>query len=236
MRDIIDITFDLETADTAVTAAPLQLAAVAWQRHMPVEIGYAPWLTEGGKPVCYNRHADLTQGMMDGLTISADTAAWWSRQSPAVQRAAAGSPADRLAPRDLWQTFFAWVEAVGRQTGARHTVLWCQGQDFDIAMLRHAARRYGLALPVTQYSFRDARTLALETTLCASHVTADMLFDDPKGAPYEWYPAMPASEAGLTAGAAHDALYDAMRTAWGTWHCLRRISGMRDLQNDGMTE
>ena len=181
---------------------------------------------------------------MDGLTVSGDTQQWWSRQKDEVRRAVTGDPRSRLTPRELWQTFFAWTEAVRERTGARHLVLWCQGQDFDIAMMRYQAHRYGLRLPVSQYSLRDCRTLALELALlrdrtphdaarrCADPrpLTPDELFSAPSREPYRHLPPLPATALAAAAPFAaagtlqpHEPLYDALRSSWSTWHALREL-------------
>lgn len=258
--DIIDITFDLETADTAVTAAPLQLAAVAWLRN--AELSYQtggrrdPFLRQkdiyndnenenenGEALVAYSRHCDLTAAWMDGLTVSSDTQQWWSRQKDEVRRAVTGDPRSRLTPEELWQTFFAWTEAVRERTGARHLVLWCQGQDFDIAMMRYQAHRYGLRLPVSQYSLRDCRTLALELALLFDRtphadapsrtprpLTPDELFSAPSREPYRHLPPLPATALAAAAPFAaadtlqpHEPLYDALRSSWSTWHAIQEL-------------
>lgn len=231
MNKIIDITFDLETCDVTPSAAPMQLAAVAWDRTR-IKADGDPFLRDEA-PVSadspaeallllFNRRADLTAAVMDGLSFSQDTIDFWSRQRIEAKREVMGTePSQRLSPEELWRTFFAWCEAVKGRTGSDHICLWCQGQDFDIPMMKHCATKYGLQMPFNQYSFRDCRTLALEAALTARD-RADEIFRHPKTEPYRLLPPMP----DYLTGYSHDAAFDCIRSTWSTWHVLLQMKGL----------
>lgn len=215
---ILDITFDLETCDVTPTAAPLQLAAVAWDRTKKDAEG-DPFLRDGKQLIAFNMRCDLTEAVMDGLTFSQNTIDFWSRQPRKTQQRVIGTESDiRLSPKELWYAFFDWCDSLKDETDSDHIVLWCQGQDFDIPMMKHCAAKYGLKMPFNQYSFRDCRTLAFEMALTTED-RIDEMFRYPKSAPYDYLPPIPEALQGYS----HDALFDCIRSTWSVWHILNKI-------------
>lgn len=218
---ILDITFDLETCDVTPTAAPMQLAAVAWDRTR-TEADRDPFLRLGEdfKAIrMFDFRCDLTEAVMDGLTFSQDTISFWSRQPRETQQRVIGSDTDhRFSPKDLYRQFFDWISDVKEDKEADHVVLWCQGQDFDIPMMKHCVAKYGLQMPFNQYSFRDCRTLAFEVALMQADRTDD-IFRHPKSAPYEALPSIP----DYLAGYSHDAAFDCIRSTWSVWNIMLRL-------------
>ena len=216
---LLDITFDLETCDVSPSAAPMQLAAIAWNRYVPVDGDADPFMRDGDNELhIFDERTDLSFCVMDGYSFSQDTIDFWSRQKPEVQAIVTDTDRQKLSPRQLYERFFRWITEAKEQYKADHVALWCQGQDFDIPMMKFAASKYGLRMPVSQYSFGDARTLAFSFALKDAE-RADDVYRRPKVAPYEALPPIPEQLDGYS----HDAVYDCIRTTWSTWHLLYRM-------------
>jgi hypothetical protein len=212
---ILDITFDLETCDVSPSAAPMQLAALAWDRESTDD---DPFLrTSDGSLMSFDERTDLACAVMDGFTFSQSTIDFWSRQKPEVQAVVTDPSRPKLSPQQLYERFFQWITDTKQAYGADYIVLWCQGMDFDIAMMKYAADKFKLKLPVNQYGYRDARTVAFEAAVRRGN-DVDDLFHRPKAAPYEYLPPLPDTLNGYS----HDALFDCIRTTWSTWHLIRR--------------
>ena len=225
---IIDITFDLETCDVSPSAAPLQLAAIAWDRttRKPISIDTPtdPFLRdkEDHELCIFNERVDLACAVMDGFTFNQDTIDFWARQEPEVQAVVVNGDRQKLSPQMLYESFFKWLTTMKEMFEADHLVLWCQGQDFDIPMMKYAAMKFGLKIPVNQYSYRDARTIAFE--MAATNADRiDEVFSQPKTAPYEFLPPIPDNLMGYS----HDAVFDCIRTAWSTWNFLMELSSFK---------
>lgn len=179
----------------------------------------------------FDFRCNLTEAVMDGLTFSQDTIDFWSRQPRETQQRVIGGGEDELfSPRRLYQEFFAWIEDLKQDEEADHVVLWCQGQDFDIPMMKHCAAKYGLKMPFNQYGFRDCRTVAFEMALMDTGRT-DEIFRHPKSAPYELLPPIPDALMGYS----HDASFDCIRSTWSTWNVMLRMRQSAQLIRTGIS-
>ena len=216
--ELLDITFDLETCDVSPSAAPMQLAAVAWDRYAPAEADADPFMRDGDELRIFDERTDLSFCVMEGYSFSQDTIDFWARQEPEVQAIVTDTGRPKLSPRQLYERFFRWILDTKQAFGAEHVALWCQGQDFDIPMMKYAASKYGMKMPVSQYSFSDARTLAFAFAL-KDPGNADYVYLRPKTAPYEALPPVPEH----LGGHSHDAVFDCIRTTWNTWQLLYRM-------------
>lgn len=229
----IDITFDLETCATTANAAVMQVAAVAWDRMGQT----TPFIYDSNnhRQLIFNRHVDLRSCVMDCFDFDQETIAWWSRQSKEAKEAV--STGEVYSLRDTFQSFISWIEEMKNLLGAESICLWCQGMDFDGAILRNIAAKYNIKLPFRYQQFRDCRTVILEyavadmrgMALCAGSDTGtaydgtplspyDILRDDKKA--YKCYDPLP-DEYG-DKNRVHDALYDCLRSAWNTWQALNK--------------
>jgi len=225
----IDITIDFETCALTTNAAPLSVAAVAWER-----AGGIPFLDERGVEP-FVGYFDLRDAFMLGMDISRDTQQWWREQGDRARRSLLeGRPRPVVAVlRDLLD----WIRlrAVAG-TQADSFCLWSQGTDFDIALLRNLCRfffDYGIEEIVPHTSFRDCRTVILEAarTICSSRsalsVTEQDILQDPSRA-YTLFADLPQEYA--SGGEAHDALYDCRRSTWYTWqalNCMKTYCGSK---------
>lgn len=207
----LDITFDLETCSTKVTAAIMQLGAVAWNRNAENSDNIFTLDNGNIKEECFNMGVDMRKEFIAGLDFDPDTAQWWNSRDEAVKE-------EMLRPQTLpvdevITQFTNWVKTLQTYIGAESVTLWSQGADFDLAILRHISSVFHVAMPVKYQNFRCARTYAQEV--------GSILLDDPLEAarnPYAVYKAIPEYP---EKAFVHDALYDSRRTAWNTWHFMQ---------------
>lgn len=237
----IDITFDLETVATTSNAAVMQIAAAAWCRDAkedPFDFsdsGFFP------SPVTFNEHIDLRTCVMDGFDFDQDTVKWWSERSDVAKRAVLDGQG--MPIKDAFAAFFEWMDYLIRELHAESVCLWCQGMDFDASILRNVCRKYDMKMPFPFRSFRDCRTVILEAAVAFIEKTpaeqlmkstmkdcildATKILADPRRA-YTLYDKLP--EKYEDGSAAHDALYDAIRSSWNTWQALKWFRSKKDLR------
>lgn len=227
-------------------AAPMQVAMVPWARENETD----PFLFEDAGTVPYVGYVDLRSCVVDGFDFDPDTIRWWaSRNMKAKEAVCKGEP-------DSVDNVLIGMLNYIRELRAKYELdsicVWCQGMDFDIAILRNLCRKYGVELEedIPHTSFRDCRTVILE----AAHVryrkeireankdlrggdkiTTSMMIGgemvpiDPDkyleypNQAYEMFAPLPDRYA--SGSEAHDALYDAYRSSWNTWQALRWMNG-----------
>lgn len=133
------IMIDLETLDTAVTAAIVSIGAVCFD-----ELGARD---ESFYRAVQYRHED-------GRTMSRETLAWWLQQSAEVQFALADPNAVALAVAlgDLE----LWVKSVGADPDPE---VWAGPATFDLAILQHAYQQAGRPTPWAYNETRCYTTL-----------------------------------------------------------------------------
>jgi hypothetical protein len=114
--------------------------------------------------------------------------------------------------------------------------VWCQGMDFDIAILRNLCRKYGVKLEedIPHTSFRDCRTVILEAALIeasrslngkSTRANGIILPEQILAGSYDVYKMFDPLPERYSAGSeAHDALYDALRSSWNTWQALKWLN------------
>ena len=226
----IDITFDMETCATTANAAVMQVAAVAWNRSAkenPFEIfdRNAPETRCG-----FNEHIDLRTCVVDGFDFEQTTVKWWANQTEKAKKAVTEGLAEPI--EEVFIRFIEWINQVKKDTKAESVCLWCQGMDFDGAILRNICHKYDLELSFRYQQFRDCRTLILETAvmqvsrhpvICADGTTIkpkDILQQPCKA--YKIYKPLP--EDIIESSAVHDAMYDCIRSSWNTWQALGIIN------------
>lgn len=221
MNNDIDITFDLETVATTANAAVMQVAAIAWDRGAASN----PFLLYDS--FVFNEYVDLRSCVVDGFDFDQQTVQWWSQRSEKAKRTVTKGTSNHV--KEVFTSFINWIDGVVRKTEASGTRLWCQGMDFDTAILKNICRKYGLQLPVKYQQFRDCRTVILEAALIEAGRRAkdgiqlqSAILAEPSEA-YQLYDQLPKEYA--FGSEAHDALYDAMRSAWNTWQALKWLKG-----------
>jgi len=133
---------DIETLDTANTAAILSIAAVAFDPRG------ASVRDEDCFRITINRHSNEFYGR----TVSASTLAWWAQQSDEAKAATFDGPSVDLMVAML--DFTQWVNRL-RPTCTR---VWAKDPDFDVAILRNACEMLNLMWPFKFWEGRSCRT------------------------------------------------------------------------------
>lgn len=153
--EFLDICFDLETCSRSANAAVVSIAATVFDRY-------------GEKPFPEIRHAtfqksvDLRWCLIDGFDFDPQTCKWWSEQSSEAKGSLVDGEPEPLESAVLM--FFAWIneQKCMNKIDGNNVRLWCQGTDFDAAILRTICRKYDIKMPFSYYDFRDARTFVKE--------------------------------------------------------------------------
>lgn len=218
----IDITFDLETCATTANAAVMQVAALVWDRQAkdnPFE--------RYDLATSFNEHVDLRSCVVDGFDFDPATVQWWTRQSDAAKEAVTRGLAEPI--REVFERFVLWIQQTMRDAQADSVCLWCQGMDFDGAILRNICYKYGIELPLRYQQFRDCRSIILEAAIShyrnSDSSNADDILQKPCKA-YDIYEPLP-EEYG-SKDRVHDAVYDCIRSSWNTWQALRWMQATPD--------
>ncbi len=242
----IDITFDLETCATTANAAVMQVAAVAWDRYAndnPFAVQNGGVTVEYPHCVSFNEHVDLRSCVVDGFDFDPATVQWWARQSDAAKEAVTDGLAEPI--REVFERFVLWIKQTMRESKAGSVnaqadsvCLWCQGMDFDGAILRNICHKYDIELPFRYQQFRDCRSIILEAAATVvgratykyqlkdgSTLTVEDILQKPCKA-YDIYEPLP-EEYG-SKDRVHDAVYDCIRSSWNTWQALRRMQATPD--------
>lgn len=228
---ILDITVDLETLALTPNAAIMQIAAVAWQRDAEdTPFFLTHWKDEDGTEhskmadhYIFDNKIDLRSCVALNMDFDQKTVAFWSTQKPEVKHAVLYSEDCDYVLSEALNSFMAWAAELASELDEKGCSirLWCQGSDFDIALLRNAAAKCGLTeefdrvFPHT--SFRDARTFTLEIGRAVTYPFFP-LADRNDVKPSSIYQALPPFEgSNLT----HDARYDCLKTTWAVWNVMR---------------
>lgn len=213
---MIDITFDLETCALCPTAAVMSIGAVAWNRNGE----NTPFFDERF-PIffpTFSEHVDLRGMFVDGFTFDAATAQWWSERSDEAKEALLDDDNEAmpcLPIQAVVKDFFRWIDYVKKACNTTEVNLWCQGTDFDMAILRNICNKYHIEIPISHNNFRDHRTFYMEGAahICRLSGTAFMAEIA--------YDLVDAYEA---PGAAHAPLYDCRRSIYSTWQMMKHLS------------
>ena len=229
----LDITIDFETCAMTANAAVMQVAMVPWLRDNDAD----PFSFDDMD--IYEGCVDLRTCVVDGFDFDPETIKWWSeRNLKAKEAVTKGEP---KAVDDVLIGMLNYIRELKEKHALTSIFVWCQGMDFDIAILRNLCSRYDVNLEdiVPHTSFRDCRTVILEGAmiqaerLCLRHRTSipednvpvptvlpTDVFTYPSKA-YVLFDPLPDRYAG--GSEAHDALFDAVRSSWNTWQALRWI-------------
>lgn len=217
----LDITFDLETAALCPTAAPLSLGAVAWDRNSKE----TPFLDDLKIESDFFVSIDLASGFVSGLTIDQQTQEWWKKQSQEAKDALLTQP--KRALQSAIHDFFTWIENIQQTVGAETVCLWCQGSDFDIAILHNICYVLGIDIPVRYTNFRDHRSVCMEfaaKVLEEPNSDACIPAKDPKKA----YALVDEYKESLSlwegrGGVSHTPVFDCRKSIFSTWQLMRQL-------------
>ena len=203
---IVDVTVDFETVGLGNNAALIELAATEWNRD--AECSDDIFMDS------FMQRIDLTSAVFNGREFETSTIKWWQSKPDAVKAAILSEQC--YPEKEVLENFAAWLEECGKSDDAE-VVLWAQGSDFDIAILRNRCKEYGIKLPVHFHNFRDARTYILEGFIAENgDAFRQILQKDFYYMVYKTIPEYKKEGEDL----AHEALFDSERTSWSVWHVM----------------
>ena len=158
---MMNVMIDLETLDTQPGAVILSIGAVVFDARGSSDSFY----TVVSRASCE----------MWGMTVSADTLAWWNRQSPEAREVLEQAQLDD-APQliDALDVLRAFIPRDAR--------IWSNGANFDQPLLDVAYNRIGQTVPWKYYHSRCYRTIVAmcpversfrPATVCAHNALED---------------------------------------------------------------
>lgn len=224
----LDITIDFETCAMTANAAVMQVAMVPWLRDNDAD----PFSFDDMD--IYEGCVDLRTCVVDGFDFDPETIKWWSeRNLKAKEAVTKGEPE---AVDDVLIGMLNYICELKEKHALTSIFVWCQGMDFDIAILRNLCRKYGVKLEedIPHTSFRDCRTVILEAALIeasrslngkSTRANGIILPEQILAGSYDVYNMFDPLPERYSAGSeAHDALYDALRSSWNTWQALKWLN------------
>lgn len=156
MKKFLDVMIDTETLSRRPSAAIIQIAAKPFCLDDAASGKYTPF-----NSIVYNINA--TTCAMYGMDFNTDTVRWWSKNTPANEEFKA--PNNVYDIKKALEDFAFELEVLRKENDADDLIVWCQGTDFDITLLREAYRHvFGSEdkVPWKYRNVRDARTYFLE--------------------------------------------------------------------------
>lgn len=224
----LDITIDFETCAMTANAAVMQVAMVPWLRDNDAD----PFSFDDMD--IYEGCVDLRTCVVDGFDFDPETIKWWSeRNLKAKEAVTKGEP---KAVNDVLIGMLNYIRELKEKHALTSIFVWCQGMDFDIAILRNLCRKYGVKLEedIPHTSFRDCRTVILEAALIeasrslngkSTRANGIILHEQILAGSYDVYKMFDPLPERYSAGSeAHDALYDALCSSWNTWQALKWLN------------
>ncbi len=189
-----NIALDIETLSTQPTAAIINIAARAFT------FSQGAIKDDKAKFSCL---VSASSCAMDGLHFDMDTVRWWSEQSPMAK-----APFEQLTGQEIpiikaLDNLIHFVGQIRALSPDNRILVWCQGTDFDIPILRNAYNVvWGVHEPWHRHEIRDARTFINTTIGLIRPDVQDPYTIIPKN-PY-WHP--------------HEALSDVDQLIWNVLH------------------
>lgn len=132
----MNVMIDIETYGTDPYSAIASIGAVSFE------------VSKEFKPLSkFYVNIDQKSNKEINRVYNKDTIDWWKRQDPEVVK--------KLLPnqkqiKDALTDFFSWFP--------RKSLVWSQGSDFDIPIIKSSANVLGMILPWEYYDVRCART------------------------------------------------------------------------------
>ena len=154
MKKQINIAVDIETLSKRSTAAIIGIAA----RVFDPDGGCVE-----GEDKDFHVSIDATSCAMLGMDFDPGTVEWWSKKPEEVKKQFELTESIKNALSHL----SLFVEDIKLANDADEVIIWCQGTDFDIPILRNAFvcvnnDREEKTLPWKYINVRDSRTYILE--------------------------------------------------------------------------
>lgn len=128
---------DLETLSTTADAAVLSIGAVKFSL-----------TTEAISDEIFYSSISIESNLEAGRKISEDTLLWWLKQSAAAQ---AVFHEDKMSLKQALTELSDWL-------GEDDWIVWSKGANFDIPILEHAYKQFGIQVPWQFWNTRCVRT------------------------------------------------------------------------------
>lgn len=193
-KQTINIALDIETLSKRPTAAILSIAAkcFTFEGNQPAD-NHGNFLSIVNASTC----------AMYGLHTDMETVDWWSRNSPDAKRWHLECNGVSESIKSALLSLKNYYEDVKKAFPDAVILIWCQGTDFDISILRNAYYTVlGTDAPWSHTCVRDSRTFI--------HGIVGILCPEEEN-PYEVIPQNPNWKA-------HDALSDCEQLIWNVRH------------------
>lgn len=174
----LNIVVDLETLSRRPDAAIISIAAVPFildiellrQRARHGLTGVPAYRPEKEEETVLSEWApfhetiDATTCALAGLHFEMDTVKFWANMGEEVKSSILNE--NRVSLAQALDDFMVYLDRVKSVTGADDIVIWSQGMDFDIPILKNALYKFAgdknFDLPWKYYNVRDARTYMIE--------------------------------------------------------------------------
>lgn len=153
MNTPVNIALDIETLSTRPTAAIIAIAARVFS------------FTDKSTVFCDSVATKFTALVnpascaMEGLHFDMDTIQWWSRQSSEAKAPYLETTGQDIPIAKALASLHRWIKDIRSVSPSGKILIWTQGTDFDISILRYAyAHVLGSPPPWHHDEVRDART------------------------------------------------------------------------------
>lgn len=132
------IMVDLETLDTEPSAVILSIGSVAFY--------------PGNNEIDSKFYANINPRTQKDRTINPSTVMWWLDQSKQAQDGLQKNQSPLGATLQMW---LVWLKTWRRED----PVIWANSPSFDVDILKHACKQFGLHFPFDFRHTRDVRTV-----------------------------------------------------------------------------
>lgn len=199
-NEIPNIALDIETLSTQPTAAIISIAARVFT------FSQGALNDDRSKFTCL---VSASSCAMEGMHFDMDTVHWWEQQSTAAKAPYEAMSGQSIPICKALDSITKFIDQVRATSPNNKILIWCQGTDFDIPILKHAYHKcLGWKAPWSHHELRDARTFI--------HTTLGLIRPDVED-PYSLIPKNPNWNP-------HEALSDVDQLIWNVLH-------VRDLFN-----
>ena len=135
-----NLMIDLETLGTDPDAPVISIGAVFFDKN--------------GLGRDYQINLDIDQQLKDGRKMTASTFKWWLEQSGAAQKVFKENFSET---KNALTDFSKWITSYGFSS---KVCPWGNGSGFDITIMEHIFKQYGVFVPWKFWNIRDLRTFA----------------------------------------------------------------------------
>ena len=200
-KQTINIALDIETLSTRPTAAIIEIAAQSFSF-----AGNQPIDREGPLYLLVN----ASTCAMYGFHFDMETVNWWASQPDEVKIFNKNCTSASESIKSVLLSLKYYIDDLKRKYPDSELLVWCQGTDFDIPILRNAYQVvFGTDVPWPHDCVRDARTFV--HSVYGLHGKDD-------GNPYDLIPKNPDWQP-------HNPLSDCEQLIWNVRHAIMDFAG-----------